>query len=69
MGAAPASEAKAASERKRPGCDQETSSWAALIGADAGLGEERGCERADELVQLGLELGCLSSERDRAAGG
>jgi len=37
--------------------------------ADAGLGEERGRERADELVQLRLELGCLSSERERATGG
>ena len=31
IGAAPAREAKAASERKRPGCDQALRSWAAVI--------------------------------------
>jgi len=31
-GAAPASRAKAASERNRPGWDQLTSSWAAVMG-------------------------------------
>ena len=36
MGAAPAREAKAASDRKRPGCDQELRSWAAVMGPTPG---------------------------------
>ena len=43
-GAAPASMAKAASVRNRPGWDQLTSSWAAVMGADAELVEQ---ERGD----------------------
>ena len=36
MGAAPASRAKAASDRIRPGCDQESTSWAAACGPTPG---------------------------------
>jgi hypothetical protein len=42
MGAAPAREAKAASERKRPGCDQEARSWAAVIGPTPGSARSAG---------------------------
>jgi len=36
MGAVPASRAKAASDRMRPGCDQERTSWAAACGPTPG---------------------------------
>jgi hypothetical protein len=41
IGLAPASAAKAASERSRPACDQLTSTWAALPGPMAGSSSSR----------------------------
>ena len=42
MGAAPASMAKAASERSRPGCDQLISTWAAVTGPTPGWASSTG---------------------------
>jgi hypothetical protein len=42
MGAAPASMAKAASERSRPGCDQLISTWAAVTGPTPGWASSAG---------------------------
>ena len=42
MGATPARRAKRLSRSKRPGCDQATSTWAAVIGADAVFLEQCG---------------------------
>jgi hypothetical protein len=46
MGLAPASAAKAASERSRPACDQLTSTWAALIGPTPGNSSNHGMTAA-----------------------
>jgi hypothetical protein len=54
-GATPARRAKAASERSRPGCDQETSSWADDR-TNAGLVEQRRRELVDEAEDLTLQL-------------
>jgi hypothetical protein len=42
MGLVPAKAAMAAWERRRPACDQLTSTWAALRGADAGASSSQG---------------------------
>jgi hypothetical protein len=43
-------------KRRRPGCDQLTSTWAALTGADPGNLEQPGRDRTDQGGQLGGEL-------------
>jgi hypothetical protein len=48
--AAPASMAKAASERNRPGWDQLISSWAALVGPIPGWGQQGRSHDHDELA-------------------
>jgi hypothetical protein len=71
IGAAPASRAKAASERTRPWCDQATISCAGDDRADAWLVEQSRRERVDVGEDLGLELGrlrgrCLHTPGQRA---
>ena len=48
----------------RPGDE----SWAAVIGADAGLVEQFGAARHDELLELAFEFVGLGLEREGAAG-
>jgi hypothetical protein len=48
--------AEAACEPSRPGCDQLISTWAAVTGADAGLGQRRRRNRGYERTQLFLKL-------------
>jgi hypothetical protein len=58
IGAAPASMAKAASERSRPGCDQLTSTWAAVTGPTR-AGQQRRRHHPDQDGQLLAEPGRL----------
>jgi hypothetical protein len=73
MGAAPASMAKAASERSRPGCDQLISTWAAVMGPMPGWASSAGATArasvpsslaSDEalVVQVGVDLGELGGQ-------
>src|SRR5579859_650703 len=67
MGAAPARRAKAASFRRRPGCDQLISSWAALDRTDTRLVEQLRSEFGDERMDLVLELLGLVGEDEQSA--
>jgi hypothetical protein len=69
MGLAPASAAKAASERSRPVCDQLTSTWAALIGPTPGSSSSHGRDRGHQPLQLGPQLGGLGGQQLDAPGG
>jgi hypothetical protein len=61
--------AKAASERNRPGWDQLSSSWAALMGPIPGWAEQGRGHGHDELAQLRLQLLGVSSGGQGPLGG
>ena len=72
IGLTPARAANAASDRSRPACDQLTSTWLALSGADGPhtrqFGQPRG-SGIDERGDLGVELVGFGLEELDALGG
>src|SRR5215211_4340526 len=70
IGLVAARAAKAASERRRPACDQLTSTWAALRGPTPGTSSSHRGSRSDQHGQLGLEeLDALGGGPQGAHGG
>jgi hypothetical protein len=61
IGLVPARAANAASERNRPGCDQLTSSWAALIGPTPHTSNSQGTAAATSVAISALRLAASAS--------
>ena len=68
IGAAPARPAKAASERTRPGCDQERTSCAAASGPTPGSSSSCGASSRASVFDLAFEFALLGGELLRRGG-